>query len=111
MKVMVILGLWLCLKSGMMIYPPHDNLAGTYKTEEEGVTIVVTKTATGFVGVDPQKRIVLKDVKFLEGCWRGTVYNPQKDITARCEVYVEGNKLKIVAYKGLLSKTVYWVKT
>ena len=84
-----------------------DNFVGKYKTEE-GVVITITKTATGFIGKDHENNIVLKDVKFDGKEWKAIVYNPKKDITATCELLLENNKLKIVAHKGFLSKTIYW---
>ncbi|WP_338876878.1 hypothetical protein WBJ53_14585 [Spirosoma sp. SC4-14] len=98
------------LTSRLFAQKPTDNFAGNYKTDDDGVLIVISKTSTGFVGVDPAKRVVLKDIKFTDGRWKGIVYNPKKDITAECEVYLVGNKLKIVAHKGILTKTVYWDK-
>jgi uncharacterized protein (DUF2147 family) len=52
----------------------------------------------------------LKDINFSDGKWLSAIYNPKKDVTADCELYLEGNQLKIVASKGLFSKTVIWTK-
>jgi len=98
------------LTSSLSAQKATDNFAGNYKTDDDGVLIVISKTSTGFVGIDPNKRVVLKDIKFVDGQWKGIVYNPRKDITAECELYLVGNKLKIVAHKGILTKTVYWEK-
>lgn len=85
-----------------------DNFAGKYKTDDGGV-VTITKTSKGFVGIDETKTVVLKDVKFDGKEWKATIYNPKKEMTASGELLIEGNKLKIVAHKGFLSKTIYWV--
>jgi len=84
-----------------------DNFTGKYKTDDGGI-ITIAKTSTGFVGTDETKKVVLKDVKFDGKEWKATIINPKKDITASGEILLEGNKLKIVAHKGFLSKTIYW---
>jgi uncharacterized protein (DUF2147 family) len=84
-----------------------DNFTGKYKTDDGGI-ITIAKTSTGFVGTDETKKVVLKDVKFDGKEWKATIINPKKDITASGEILLEGNKLKIVARKGFISKTIYW---
>jgi len=84
-----------------------DNFTGKYKTDDGG-TVIITKTSNGFVGIDDMKKVVLKDIKFDGKEWKGTTYNPKKNMTASCEILLDGNKLKIVAHKGFLSKTIYW---
>jgi uncharacterized protein (DUF2147 family) len=87
-----------------------DDFSGKWKTEE-GDVIVISKSAAGFVGEAEKKKIViLKDINFSDGKWLSAIYNPKKDVTADCELYLEGNQLKIVASKGLFSKTVIWTK-
>lgn len=84
-----------------------DNFAGKYKTDDGGI-VTITKTATGFVGINETKAFVLKDVKFDGKEWKATIINPKQNITASGEILIEGNKLKIVARKGIISKTIYW---
>ena len=84
-----------------------DNFAGKYKTDDGGI-VTITKTATGFVGINETKAFVLKDVKFDGKEWKATIINPKQNITASGEILIEGNKLKIVARKGPISKTIYW---
>ncbi|NJL13137.1 MAG: DUF2147 domain-containing protein [Microscillaceae bacterium] len=55
--------------------------------------------------------MILEDIQFKESKWKGKINNPKKGVTANCELLLEnGNKLKIVAKKGAMSKTVYWTK-
>lgn len=87
-----------------------DDFSGKWKTDE-GDIIIISKSAAGFVGEAEKKKIViLKDINFSAGQWVSVIYNPKKDVTADCELYLEGNQLKIVATKGLFSKTVVWTK-
>jgi uncharacterized protein (DUF2147 family) len=85
-----------------------DNFAGKYKTDDGGI-ITVTKTPAGFIGTDPDKKVVLKDVAFDGKEWKATMYNPKKDMTASAEILLENGKLKIVAHKSIMTKTIYWV--
>lgn len=107
MKKIFYLLIALAMTSVTFAQKATDNFAGKYKTDDGG-TVVITKTATGFVGIDDMKKVVLKDIKFDGKEWKGTTYNPKKEMTASCEIFLEGNKLKIVAHKGFLSKTIYW---
>ena len=100
----------LAIKSATFAQKATDNFAGKYKTDDGG-TVIITKTSNGFVGIDEMKRVVLKDVKFDGKEWKATIYNPKKEMTASGELLIEGNKLRIVAHKGFLSKTIYWVKS
>ena len=87
-----------------------DDFSGKWKTDE-GVIISISKTENGFIGKAGIKDIVvLKSVKFADGRWSGIVYNPKKDITANCELQLETDRIKIIARKGLFSKTIYWTK-
>ena len=86
-----------------------DDFSGKWKTDEGD--IIISKSAAGFVGEAEKKKVViLKDINFSAGQWVSVIYNPKKDVTADCELYLEGNQLKIVATKGLFSKTVVWTK-
>jgi uncharacterized protein (DUF2147 family) len=87
-----------------------DDFTGKWKTAE-GKDVVITKVGAGFIGEAIEKKIViLKDVNFSDGKWTATVFNPVKEVTADCELFLEGSNLKIVATKGLMSKTIYWTK-
>ncbi len=87
-----------------------DDFSGKWKTDE-GAIISISNTENGFIGKAGVKEfVVLKDVKFAEGKWTGIVNNPKKNITAQCELKLETDRIKIVANKGLFSKTIYWTK-
>jgi len=84
-----------------------DNFIGKYKTDDGGIVTII-KISGDFVGTDESNRTVLKDVKFDGKEWKATVINPKKGVTASGEILLENNRLKIVAHKGFLSKTIYW---
>jgi len=87
-----------------------DNFAGKWKSAD-GNIITVTKIKNGFIGTaGPKKVIVLSNVKFENGKWTGYVSNPIKKESGPCELFLETNRIKIVAYKGVLFKTIYWTK-
>ncbi|MES2836439.1 MAG: hypothetical protein V4667_02860 [Bacteroidota bacterium] len=87
-----------------------DNFAGKWKSAD-GHIITVTKIKNGFIGTSGSKKtVVLSNVKFENGKWIGYVSNPIKKEAGPCELFLEPNRIKIIAYKGLLFKTIYWTK-
>jgi hypothetical protein len=89
---------------------PTDDFSGQYKTEDGNIIIISPNNGT-FIGNETKKNlVVLKEVEYKNGKWVAIVTNPVKDKTAKCELYLEGNKLKIIARQGLASKTLYWTK-
>lgn len=107
MKKLTLLASMLICSTIVFAQKATDNFAGKYKTEDGGI-ITITKTTTGFVGIDPDKQVVLRNVSFDGKEWKATIYNPKMDITANAEILLQNNKLKIVAHKALMSKTIYW---
>lgn len=109
-KKIIVLLMALLISSVAFTQDAADDFSGKWKTEE-GKSIVISKSGTGFVGQAVEKKIViLKDINFSSGKWVAVVYNPIKDVTADCELFLEGSQLKIVATKGLFSKTIVWTK-
>lgn len=86
-----------------------DDFAGKWKTEA-GVVITISYSNGKFSGTDPKGRPTLYNVRFEKNEWKGTVENHETGQKGNCEIYLQGNKLKIVAHKGIFSKTMYWVK-
>jgi uncharacterized protein (DUF2147 family) len=86
-----------------------DDFTGKWKTED-GAIITIAKINGNFLGLDPEKKQALYNIRFEEGEWKGTVTNNKTGQTGKCEIYLEGSKLKIVAHKAFLTKTFYWVK-
>jgi uncharacterized protein (DUF2147 family) len=89
---------------------PTDNFSGQWKTAE-GVIIEITKSHSAFVGKPQGKNIlVLKDLLFTDGKWKGTLSNPQKNTTANCEAYLEVSRIRFVVKKGMMKKEIVWLK-
>ncbi|TAE53703.1 MAG: DUF2147 domain-containing protein [Bacteroidetes bacterium] len=88
-----------------------DNFSGKWKTAE-GKIIEISLAKGVHTGLAlPEKKPILTDVKFRDGKWKGMAYNPQKGVTAACEVvFQDGNKLKITAFQGTFSKVIYWTR-
>jgi uncharacterized protein (DUF2147 family) len=87
-----------------------DNFSGQWKTAD-GVIIEITQAHSAFVGKPQGKNVVvLKDLVFTDGKWRGTLSNPQKNTTANCEAYLEGNRIRFIAKKGMMKKEIIWSK-
>lgn len=87
-----------------------DNFSGQWKTAE-GNIVEITKLGSVFIGKPKGKDVVvLKDLVFTNGNWKGTLNNPQKNTTANCEAYLEGDKIRFVARKGIMKKEILWTK-
>jgi uncharacterized protein (DUF2147 family) len=106
----IILFIGLCLSASIMAQKATDNFSGKWKTEE-GVIIEIKKSTISFYGKPTGKNVfVLKNLTFSDGKWLGTLTNPKKNVTANCEAYLQGNKIKFVAKRGLISKEIFWTK-
>lgn len=88
----------------------NDNFSGQWKTEGD-VIIEITKSGSSFNGKPSNINVfILKDLTFTNGKWIGVLTNPQKNISANCEAYLEVNRIKFVAKKGIIKKEIYWTK-
>lgn len=88
----------------------NDNFSGKWKTEGD-VIIEITKSGSSFNGKPSNKNVfILKDLTFTNGKWIGVLTNPQKNISANCEAYLDVNRIKFVAKKGIIKKEIYWTK-
>lgn len=90
---------------------PTDNFSGLWKTAE-GTIIEITQSHSAFIGKPQGKSVlVLKDLVFTDGKWQGNLSNPKKNTTANCEAYLEGDRIRFVAKKGMMKKEIIWLKT
>jgi hypothetical protein len=109
-KVILVLSFLIFLSINALSQKATDDFSGKWKTEEGGIIEVVRKES-GFIGVGVIKKVViLKDLQFKKEKWVSEMTNPIKNQTANCELILEGNRIKIIARKGLFSKTIYWTK-
>ncbi|MBC7412776.1 MAG: hypothetical protein H7331_10035 [Bacteroidia bacterium] len=108
-KTSVVL-LFLFLQMQAFAQNKKENFVGKWKAPK-GDIIIISVLGKSFVGKTAKQNIVvLKDVKFSENKWQGVVLNPREHITAKCELILYPNKLKIIARKGVFTKTLYWKK-
>ena len=54
--------------------------------------------------------IVLKDIKYTQGKWKGTIQKGEEQKSADCEIVLNGTQLIIVVTKYIFSKTLVWTK-
>jgi len=100
----------ICFSTLLVAQKSNDNFSGKWKTEGD-VIIEITKSGSSFNGKPSKKNIfILKDLTFTNGKWIGVLTNPQKNISADCEAYLEANRIKFVAKKGIIKKEIYWTK-
>jgi hypothetical protein len=89
---------------------PSDDFSGTWKTED-GIIINVVRTGGQFQGwVTDKKIIVLKELSYTKGAWRGTLINPKKGITAPCEAIKLDAQITFIVRKGPYQKKIHWTK-
>lgn len=109
MKKLLSLLIGLTITSLSFAQSAKEDFRGKWKTEE-GVIITISNGNGKFTGIDPKGRPTLYNVRFEKNEWKGTVENHESGQKGNCEIYLEGSNLKIVAHKGVFSKTFYWVK-
>lgn len=105
----------LALSSGVQA---DDRLLGIWKDSDNGITVKMVKTATGYEGLierapnnNPKaigKRMLILDAG-KDGEWRGTLFalkrNKELDTVAR---FVGPDSLELVSKLGWFSKTLIW---
>jgi uncharacterized protein (DUF2147 family) len=85
-----------------------ESILGSYKTED-GAIIKIEKTDQGILAKDPDKKIILKDLQKVGSKWKGTIQDPKNDMSANCEITIAEGRLKIIARKAFITKTLTWV--
>jgi hypothetical protein len=109
-KVFFLFSFLLLISSVVFSQKATDDFSGIWKTEEGGM-IEISKKENGFIGMGLAKKIlILKDLQFINGKWVSEMTNPIKNQTANCELFLEANRIKIIARKGIFSKTIFWTK-
>lgn len=87
-----------------------DDLSGKWKTAE-GHMIIISKTGNSYTGVlEGTDNIVLKDIMYTQGKWKGTIQKGEEQKSADCEIVLNGTQLIIVVTKYIFSKTLVWTK-
>ena len=86
----------------------NESILGSYKTED-GALIKIEKTDQGILAIDPDKKIILKELQKVGSKWVGIIQDPKNERSANCEITSEEGKLKIIARKGFITKTLIWI--
>lgn len=106
----ILIAITLCISSLTFGQKENDDFTGRWKAPK-GAIIIVSKPNNSFIGkTELENVVVLKDVKFFNRKWTAVVLNPQEHLIANCELKLEQNKLKIIVRKGILYKTITWIK-
>ena len=88
----------------------EDDFSGNWKTEQ-GPLVQITKSGDTFKGVNVEHdKLVLENLMFEDGEWTGTLIKPKDGSRYNCTAVLTGNKLNLKVKKGLLSKTITWIK-
>lgn len=85
-----------------------DNFAGKWKTEK-GIIIDIAKNGNSFNGT-AGARLVLDDLHYTSGVWKGTFIRPLKNEKNECTAIVQDNKIKITIKSENGSETIVWIK-
>lgn len=85
-----------------------DNFAGKWKTEK-GIIIEIVKNGNSFNGT-AGARLVLDDLHYTSGVWKGTFIRPLKNQKNECTAIIQDNKIKILIKNENSSETIIWTK-
>lgn len=96
----------------------QTSLTGVWNMGQDNTKIDITKGNETYEGKILSSdnanvksgKVVLKDVKSVNGKWQGKLYSPKKNEWFNAVLKVEGNKLLVTVKSGWASKTVEWTK-
>lgn len=91
-------GLWNMGQDNTIIEIKAEN--GTYQGK-----IASSDNANAKIG-----SLILKEVKSVDGIWKGKLYSPRKNEWFDAVLKAEGNKLLLTVKSGWMSKTLEWAK-
>lgn len=94
-----IVGIWNTGKDNTMVEIKSEN--GLYSGKIVSSDNVNAKKGT----------LLLKDVKSVNGKWRGKMYAPKKQEWFDTVIELKGDKLLLTVKSGMMSKTVEWTKS
>jgi uncharacterized protein (DUF2147 family) len=96
----------------------QTNVTGNWSDGEQNTVIKIVQSNEVYMGKivssdNPKAEIgklMVKDLKKVNGEWKGKVYSPKRKEWYDAEFIPKGNKLLIEVSVGWLSKTVEWIK-
>lgn len=87
-----------------------DDFSGKWKTDK-GDLIEITKNGNSYTGTaGPTKKIVLENLHFENGKWTATMIKPKDGEKVDAIISLTDNKINIFVTKGMISKTIVWIK-
>lgn len=110
MQKLLMLIISIYFNTSLFAQKPTDDFSGKWKTSE-GKIITISKTQFGFIGkAEDNITIILNEIKYIDKKWSAIISNPKENKTALCELILDGKRLRIIAKKGMMSKTIIWSK-
>ena len=106
---------FLCL---YITLPAQESLVGIWNTGNENTKIEITADDGVYFGtiISSDKadakigNQLLKDVKSVQGEWKGKLYSPKKGKWYDATITENGNILEVQVKAGLAKKTLEWTK-
>ena len=107
-----------CILFSALSMHAQASISGIWNLEKDNTKIEITKGTDTHEGkilssdnanVKPGK-VILKDVKSVNGKWQGKLYSPKKKEWFDAVLKVEGKKMLVTVKSGWASKTVEWTK-
>lgn len=87
-----------------------DDFSGKWKTDK-GDLIEITKNGNSYTGTaGEKKKIVLENLHFANGKWTATIIKPKDGEKVDAILTLTDNKINIFVSKGMISKTIVWIK-
>jgi uncharacterized protein (DUF2147 family) len=88
-----------------------DNFSGKWQTDK-GEIIEITKNGSSFIGkAAKNKKVVIENLHFDNGKWTATIIKPKDGEKIDAIVTLAGDKINILIKKGMMSKTIVWIKS
>ena len=87
-----------------------DDFSGKWKTDK-GDVIEISKNGNIFTGkAGEKKKVVLENLHFNNGKWTATMIKPKDGEKIDAILTLVDNKINILVKKGIMSKTIVWIK-
>lgn len=96
----------------------QEALIGTWNTGQANTRIEMKRESGDLKGRivssdNPQAKVgtlMVKDIRTVDGQWKGKLYSPKKEQWFDAVLKVEGNQLLITVKSGWMSNTLKWSK-
>lgn len=86
-----------------------DDFTGKWKAEN-GKIVIMKRQNNVYSGYNEEGKLLMYDIAFIEGKWKGRGREPHTGITGKCEITRKGDTLIVVGGVGFITKTYTWTK-